>query len=260
MNGRRLSKAGYYAKRAALYHLYRIYGKQQSDFFQKDLKQLFKGFLRTVAMEVQNGNGRITTGKIPLTFDLYTEICKWMQEDDTPAGKFAHLFLVLSWNLACRSSNTKTIHFHHLGWSQDSLQIFFCHMKNDQTGDRPRDPRHVYANPFNPHVCPFLSMISYLLVTPPTSDSCLFPGANQYNRYNKYLQKLLEEKRDYIMTKYGVNVDDIGAHSARKGASTYMTSGCVNGPSQQAVNIRCGWKMMGVTDTYCRYEAAGDQL
>ena len=137
---------------------------------------------------------------------------------------------------------------------------FFCHMKNDQTGDRPRDARHVYANPFNPHVCPFLSIISYLLVTPPTSDSCLFPGANQYNRYNKYLQKLLEEKRDYIMTKYGVNVDDIGAHSARKGASTYMTSGCVNGPSQQAVNIRCGWKMQGVTDTYCRYEAAGDQL
>ena len=133
-------------------------------------------------------------------------------------------------------------------------------MKNDQTGDRPRDARHVYANPFNPHVCPFLSIISYLLVTPPTSDSCLFPGANQYNRYNKYLQKLLEEKRDYIMTKYGVNVDDIGAHSARKGASTYMTSGCVNGPSQQAVNIRCGWKMQGVTDTYCRYEAAGDQL
>ena len=240
--------------------MFRIYGKQQSDFFQKDLKQLFKGFLRTVAIEVQNGNGRITTGKIPLTFDLYTEICKWMQEDDTPAGKFAHLFLVLSWNLACRSSNTKTIHFHHLGWSQDALQIFFCHMKNDQTGDRPRDARHVYANPFNPHVCPFLSIISYLLVTPPTSDSCLFPGANQYNRYNKYLQKLLEEKRDYIMTKYGVNVDDIGAHSARKGASTYMTSGCVNGPSQQAVNIRCGWKMMGVTDTYCRYEAAGDQL
>ena len=240
--------------------MFRIYGKQQSDFFQKDLKQLFKGFLRTVSIEVQNGNGRITTGKIPLTFDLYTEICKWMQEDDTPAGKFAHLFLVLSWNLACRSSNTKTIHFHHLGWSQDALQIFFCHMKNDQTGDRPRDARHVYANPFNPHACPFLSIISYLLVTPPTSDSCLFPGANQYNRYNKYLQKLLEEKRDYIMTKYGVNVDDIGAHSARKGASTYMTSGCVNGPSQQAVNIRCGWKMQGVTDTYCRYEAAGDQL
>ena len=109
--------------------MYRIYGKQQSDFFQKDLKQLFKGFLRTVAMEVQNGEGRITTGKIPLTFDLYTEICKWMQEDDTPAGKFAHLFLVLSWNLACRSSNTKTIHFHHLGWYQDSLQIFLPHEK-----------------------------------------------------------------------------------------------------------------------------------
>jgi len=38
-----------------------------------------------------------------------------------------------------------------------------------------------------------------------------------------------------------------------------MTNGCVNGPMQQAVNIRCGWRMHGVTDTYCRYEQAGDQ-
>ena len=60
------------------------------------------------------------------------------------------------------------------------------------------------------------------------------------------------------MTKYGINVDDIGTHSARKGASTYITSGCVNGPSQQAVNIRCEWKMIGFTDTHCRYKAAGD--
>ena len=259
-NGTRLSKSGYYSKRAGLYHLYRIYGKQQTKFFQEDLRQLFKGFLRTVAVELQNGEGRITTGKIPLSFELYTEICRWMQQDNSPSGKFAHLFFVLSWNLACRSSNTRTIHFHHLGWMQDAMQIYFCHMKNDQTGDRPRDPRHVYANPFNPFVCPILSMLSYLLVTPPTSDTCLFPGANQYNRFNKYLNKLLNEKREYIMTTYGVNVDDIGAHSARKGASTYMTSGCVNGPSQQAVNIRCGWKTVGVTDTYCRYAAAGDQL
>mmetsp|Transcript_6924 Transcript_6924/g.9947 ORF Transcript_6924/g.9947 Transcript_6924/m.9947 type:complete len:122 (+) Transcript_6924:338-703(+) len=38
-----------------------------------------------------------------------------------------------------------------------------------------------------------------------------------------------------------------------------MTSGYVCGPMQQAVNIRCGWRTTGVTDTYCRYKAAGDQ-
>ena len=48
-------------------------------------------------------------------------------------------------------------------------------------------------------------------------------------------------------------------HSARKDTSTYMTSGCVDGPMQQAVNIRYEWRIAGVTDTYCQYEAAGDQ-
>ena len=259
-DGTRLSKASYYSMRTALFHLYRIFGKTQSNKFQKELTTLFKGFLRTVAQELQHGNGKISTGKIPLPFDLYEEICRWMLEDPSPAGRFAHLFLVLSWNLACRSSNTRTIHFHHMRWIQDALQIFFAHMKNDQTGDRPRDPRHVYSNPYNPIIDPILTLISYLLVTPPSNNStALFPGKDQYNRYSKYLHRLLQRKKDYIERKYGIKISDIGGHSARKGASTYMTSGCVNGPMQQAVNIRCGWRMQGVTDTYCRYEQAGDQ-
>ena len=52
-------------------------------------------------------------------------------------------------------------------WIQDALQIFFAHMKNDQTGSRPRDPRHVYSNPYNPYIDPILTLISYLIVTPP---------------------------------------------------------------------------------------------
>ena len=243
-DGTRLSKPSYYSMRSALFHLYRIFGKTQSNEFQKELTTLFKGFLRTVAQEVQNGRGKISTGKIPLPFELYVEICKWMLEDPSPAGRFAHLFLVLSWNLACRSSNTRTIHYHHMRWIQDALQIFFAHMKNDQTGDRPRDPRHVYSNPYNPYIDPILTLISYLIVTPPCDNStALFPGSDQYNRYSKYLHKLLKEKQDYIEKKYGIKISDIGGHSARKGASTYMTSGCVNGPMQQAVNIRCGWRM-----------------
>lgn len=257
--GERLSKNSYYAKRAGLFHLYRSYKEKQSEDFQSELSTLFKGLLRTVAEETQSGNGRITTGKMPLPFDLYAELCQWMMEEGTSAGTFAHLFLVLSWNLACRSSNTKTIHHHHMGWVDDAMKVYFAHMKNDQSGERPRDPRHMYANPFDCRVCPVLAVIMYFLVYPPSSsDSHLFPGSDQYNRYQKFLRLLLESKREYIMQKYGLDIDEIGAHSSRKGASTYMTSGVVGGPGFQAVNIRCGWKMPGVTDTYARYEAAGD--
>jgi len=64
-DGTRLSKSSYYAMQSALFHLYRIFGKTQSNKFQKELTTLFKGFLRTLAQEVQNGRGKISTGKIP---------------------------------------------------------------------------------------------------------------------------------------------------------------------------------------------------
>ena len=136
-NGTRLSKAGYYSKQAGLYHLYWLYGRVQTQEFQEQFKVIFKAFLITVAEEVQNGNGRISTGKVPLSFKLFCKLCIWMFQDNSPSGRFAHLFLVLLWNLACRSSNTQTIYLHHLSWIHDSLQIYFAQMKNDQTGDRP---------------------------------------------------------------------------------------------------------------------------
>lgn len=108
-------------------------------------------------------------------------------------------------------------------------------------------------------MCPVLTIIVYLLVNPPTSESNLFPGSDQYNRYNDMLRRLLDSKREYIMRKYGLYVEHIGAHSRRKGASTHMKSGVVGEPLFNAVNIQCGWKIPGVTDTYCRYNSAGDQ-
>ena len=134
-NGHRLSNASYYAKRAALFHLFRSYKKKQSENFKNEMSTLFKGLLRTVAQEMQNGNGRISTGKTPLPFELYAELAQWMMCEGTAGGTFCHLFLVLSWNLACRSSNTKTIHYHHMGWVDDSLKVYFAHMKNDQSGE-----------------------------------------------------------------------------------------------------------------------------
>ena len=72
-------------------------------------------------------------------------------------------------------------------------------------------------------------------------------------------QQFTKGKRRQISRNYGNNVNNIGAHLSRKGISTYMIKGYIGGSLQQAMNIRCGWKMAGVMDTYCRYKAAGDQ-
>ena len=57
----------------------------------------------------------------------------------------------------------------------------------------------------------------------------------------------------------GIDSDDIGVHSIRKGAATYICSGSTCCPSLAAVCNRAGWTMGKVKDTYIQYEAAQDQ-
>ena len=56
----------------------------------------------------------------------------------------------------------------------------------------------------------------------------------------------------------GINIDDIGTHSIRKGASTYCTSGTTAAPNLIPVQLRAGWTMDGVQTRYMKYDQAGD--
>jgi hypothetical protein len=78
----------------------------------------------------------------------------------------------------------------------------------------------------------------------------VFPGGEQYERYRRILSEIVTESKTEC---------EIGTHSARKGASTHTTSGSTACPSSQATNLRAGWSMGKVHDTYYRYESAGDQ-
>ena len=161
----------------------------------------------------------------------------------------------------CRASNTSTIRLQHMNWFADALCILFAHQKNDQDGSRPRDPRHVYANPLNPEICPILSLGIYFLCTTFTDASAaLFPGTDQYDRYQKGLKRLFA--RPPVASRLEVMSIDprhLGSHSTRKGATSYCASGSTACPSSTAVCLRAGWSLQGVQDRYLRYEAAGDQ-
>ena len=126
---------------------------------------------------------------------------------------------------------------------------------------KKRDKRHVYANSIDPVVCPLIAIGAYLSTHHITGvkDSRLFPGSNQYFRFSRYLADLLKKYEVPIKKAFGVDVADIGVHSIRKGASSYVSGGSTCAPPQVATNIRAGWTMGGVQDTYLRYEAAGDQ-
>ena len=68
---------------------------------------------RMASAEKQKGDGQIETGMEPMLFGLYKALGKWLLSLPGAEGVFGHLFLILSWNLACHSANTCTIQLGH---------------------------------------------------------------------------------------------------------------------------------------------------
>lgn len=150
--------------------------------------------------------------------------------------------------------------FSHLYWFEDGLCILFGHMKNDQEGVR-RHPRHVFANPVIPAICPVLSLATYLAIFGFDGSGHLFPGANQYDRYAKILKRALEsESMRTEIERSGFESSDFGTHSTRKGAKTYASGSSTAGPSEPSILLRGGWTQPGDQSAYTHFEAAGDNV
>ena len=77
-------------------------------------------------------------GKDPMSVDHYKKLCGWLLDWNTSDGVFGHCFLVLTWNLSCCTHNTANIWFCEIEWGStfDVFEIYFAHMKMDQTGMR----------------------------------------------------------------------------------------------------------------------------
>ena len=223
-----------------------------------ELKEHFRGLKRTV-QSVSAGETSIKTGKEPLSFGLYRYLSLKLLEKGKKDFQFAHFFIVLCWNLMCRSNNVFGIDYRHMNWRDDALCIYFSQTKTDQLGERPKDPRHVYPNPHVPEICPVLALGLYWLTFSFDTSSKLFPGNSQYDRFRKALQRIanLEQVKQHL-EELGLDSSDICSNSMRKGSATFCSSGSTSCPSSSAIHLRAGWAMGGVQDTYIRYEAAGD--
>ncbi|KAF0775917.1 hypothetical protein AaE_000383, partial [Aphanomyces astaci] len=121
------------------------------------------------------------------------------------------------------------------------------------SGTKNKDYKHCYANPFKPAICLYVALGVYLSCNNRITPTELFPGANQKDRFGKSLAALIEAP------KTGAK-KDIGTHSIRKGAATFVSSGSTGGTSIVSVCLRCGWSLGNVMERYFRYEAVGDQI
>ena len=259
-DGSDLGNSSYALHRSAVSNMYRDFRVNMNE---KDVQEIgihYRGLKRKVASDNMTQGRRTHSGKIPLTFDLFKFLAKRMLELNDREFVFARCFMILSWNLMARSSNVVHIAFEHIEWREDALCIYFAQMKNDQMGEKTRDPRHVYANPIIPHICPILALALYLAEFPTQlNETRLFPGSNQYERYRKAMQRLTADPIvQEELRRRGVDPSDIGTHSLRKGAATFCSSGYTACPPSAAIHLRAGWSLGPVQNTYVRYEGAGD--
>ena len=236
--------------------------------FDMELKAGFKGLKKETGRMRQEGELPPRAGKCPMSLKLYHTLCSalfFTFQSKTRANlSFAAAYLSLCWNLMGRSSSIAGILFSHINWDNDSLTISVPTHKGDKEGARAStgDPRHIYANPFEPAICPVLLLGVYLLVTPFTeSDEHLFVGGSQNKKFYCQLKDQLKSGPvERVIHEMGLSVSDVATHSPRKGASSYVCGGTTMGPHIASVILRAGWSFGGVEDRYIRYERAGDQF
>ena len=171
--------------RSALHHLYRLYN-QSALFDEKigpSLSTYAGGAKRNKARARDDVGGRERNskdGKEPLPWEVYEFLTQKMLEEGTD-GLFSGVYLSVSANLMCRSSNTEEVFTKDIVCRADALAIVFAHMKNDQEGNRKK-PRHCYAN----SQAPWLSMPFWLgmwfLIFEWEKNGKLFGGSAQYSR------------------------------------------------------------------------------
>jgi integrase len=238
--------------KAAIKFLYQDQRVTIPSWWEKGTKTFFCGLRRLEALERQTGKRQLVPGKLALEFKVFKEISTlFLKKNDF----FSHLYLILTWNLVCRSSETANVTLEHLGWHHDAMTVLFSKTKNDQAGDNLGDPRHVYANPYTPAICPILSLACFLSLRSKSSTLSLFAGESQQSRFYKSFNQMLSQYH----TELGVSTHEIGSHSLRKGAASFL-AGLVDGPSSISICLRAGWKLGGVQDRYFKYERAGDQF
>ena len=258
--GKYLSKGAYSGIRSALMHMYRMSGEEMNAGFRKDLGQFISGMKRVVTKAKLEEGASLDEGKKPMSFDVYKKMCDLLLRDGGEDAAFAHLFLILEWNLMARSENCVKMHVNHIQWREDALVFFFGKSKGNQSGENNHQPWHVYSNPLEPCICPVLSFAKYIFSHPDIlKGDQLFPGTFQYDRFMKIFRKVIKDNLA-AFEALGVEEGTLGSHSTRKGAITMVSTGCTVSPPMAAICLRACWSMGPVKDRYIHYEKAGDQF
>lgn len=225
--------------------------------------QLFAGYKRKVGEMKLNGEMPMQEGKQPITFDGVNFIAKESMKHTTDFGLhlFGHIFLLLCWNLISRSISVSSLMFDHISWSGDAMVMVFPTHKGDKEG-KNCSPKHVYANPSNPAVCPILWLAVYIFCSgarrADSRRSVFGETDGAESRFSKWLRAMFAA-HSAVLENMGLFIEWLGTHSFRKGVATFLAGMC-GGPGPIPIYLRAGWSLGPVTSRYILEGGGGDHL
>lgn len=230
----------------------------------KEISKNMKSLKKRHAKQAKNSERNGKVGKEEIPYGLLISIAQVFLEE----GMFwEHAYCMLCWDLMARSDNVGGLTIPHLKFVADSLNILFSADKTHTDGEGMcnKEPKHCYANVTDASKCLFVALALYLLSSPDVGvkSKHIFPGVagTQKDRFRERFNDAMKAPRiRAVLERYGLDPEDIGPHSFRKGAGTYCSSGCTGGPSIVAILMRGGWEIGQVLDRYLRYSEAGDEF
>ena len=144
------------------------------------------------------------------------------------------------------------------------MVIVFSTTKADQEG-KNCSPKHVFANPQTPEICPILSFGIFLFTSGIRRNGAspiVFSDNinNTEDRFSNWLKTICSVAENLaVLVQYGVDVVEVGTHSFRKGVAEFL-SGMVGGASPISIYLRAGWSLGPVQSRYILEAQGGDQL
>lgn len=244
---------------SSIKYLHRLQGIPVPEDVKRFFDDFAEGYKRKIAKKKEEGVMKVQEGKVPLAMQNYSRLCGvglFACTDRSTAASFVHVFMVLAWNLFARSINVAALRMNHMKWDNDALVIDMTRHKADQAGDRVT-PKHVFANPYNPAMCPILALAIHMFsfsFKPTGDDQTKIFVKKPYDTFTKWFAEALK-----TLDNLAFDEEDFGTHSFRKGVATFC-AGFLGGPSIIAIFLRAGWSLGEVQDRYIGFTEGGDQL
>ncbi len=103
--------------------------------------------------------------------------------------------------------------YEHISWQDDSLTVRMFVKKHDQEG-KDCKPKHVFANPVKPSICPVLALAVYIFTNGPLRPGAkmlVFSNTVAEDRFGKWLRGVMMSQESALQGM-GMQISNIGTH------------------------------------------------